>query len=202
MSTTTRNSALAATLLFVSASMVHAPVQAGAIHDAARAGDADEVERLIAAGVDVDEKDLSDKTPLHWGVDAGHMDVVQVLAAKGANVDATDFAHWTPVMFAVLGQHEVILEFLIAKGADVNVPDSDGITPMDYATYRNYVGVVAILKRVDAKCGTNHHYSKEATTYLSEKCPRSCRLFFASANIESSTSSTISVGVNLVRDVW
>ncbi|MEE9159030.1 MAG: ankyrin repeat domain-containing protein [Gammaproteobacteria bacterium] len=160
MSTITRNSALAATLLFVSASMVHAPVQAGAIHDAARAGDADEVERLIAAGVDVDEKDLSDKTPLHWGVDAGHMDVVQVLAAKGANVDATDFAHWTPVMFAVLGQHEVILEFLIAKGADVNVPDSDGITPMDDATYRNYVGVVAILKRVDAKCGTNHHYSK------------------------------------------
>ena len=107
--------ALAATLLFVSASMVHAPVQAGPIHDAARAGDADEVERMIAAGVDVDEKDLSDKTPLHWGVDAGHMDVVQVLAAKGANADATDFAHWTPVMFAVLGQHEVILEFLIAS---------------------------------------------------------------------------------------
>ena len=97
MSTVTRNSAVAATLFFVAASVVHAPVQAGPIHDAAKAGDAEQVERLIAAGVDVNEKDIADKTPLHWAVDAGHMSVVQVLVAKGANVDARDFANWSGI---------------------------------------------------------------------------------------------------------
>jgi ankyrin repeat protein len=161
MSTITQNSALAATLLFVSASVVHAPVQAGPIHDAAKAGDAEQVERLIAAGVDVDEKDIADKTALLWAADAGHMGVVQVLVAKGANVDARDFANWTPVMFAVLGQHETILEFLISKGADVDLADSDGITALDDATRRRYAGVLEILKRADAKCGTNRHYSRD-----------------------------------------
>ena len=106
MSTITRNSALAATLLFVSASVVHTPVQAGPIHDAAKAGDAQQVERLIAEGVDVDEKDIADKTALLWAADAGQMDVVQVLVAKGANVNARDFSDWTPLMFAVLGHHD------------------------------------------------------------------------------------------------
>ena len=160
MSTITRNSALAATLLFVSASVVHAPVQAGPIHDAAKAGDAQQVERLIAGGVDVDEKDIADKTALLWAADAGQMDVVQVLVAKGANVNAKDFSDWTPVMFAVLGEHESILEFLIAKGADVNAMDSDGITALDDAIRRGYIGVVEKLKRAGAKCGTNHSYSR------------------------------------------
>jgi ankyrin repeat protein len=161
MSTITRNSALAATLLFVSASVVHAPVQAGPIHDAAKAGDAQQVERLIARGVDVDEKDIAERTALLWAADAGQMDVVQVLVAKGANVNAKDFSDWTPLMFAVLGQHDSILEFLIANGADVNAADADGITALDDATRRRYAGVLEILKRADAKCGTNHHYSRD-----------------------------------------
>ncbi len=160
MSTIMRNSALAATLLFVSASVVHAPVQAGPIHDAAKAGDAQQVERLIAGGVDVDEKDIADKTALLWAADAGQMDVVQVLVAKGANVNAKDFSDWTPLKFAVLGHHDSILEFLIANGADVNAADPDGTTALDDATRRLYSGTVEILKRAGAQCGTNHHHSQ------------------------------------------
>ncbi len=160
MSAIMRNSAVAAMLIFVSASIVHTPVQAGPIHDAAKAGDAEQVERLIAAGVDVDEKDIADKTALHWGADAGHLDVVQVLAAKGANVNAKDFSGWTPLVFAVLGQHDSILEFLIANGADVNEVDANGITALDDATRKLCSGTVEILKRAGAKCGTNHHHSQ------------------------------------------
>ena len=160
MSTITRNSAVAATLIFVSASIVHTPVQAGPIHDAAKAGDAEQVGRLIAAAVDVNERDNADKTALHWGADAGHLDVVQVLVAKGANVNAKDFTGVTPIMFAVLGQHESILELFIANGGDVNLEDSEGITALDDAIRRGYIGVVEKLKRAGAKCGTNHHYSQ------------------------------------------
>ncbi len=160
MSTITRNSALAATLLFVSAAVVHAPVQAGPIHDVAKAGDTQQVERLIAGGVDVDEKDIAEKTALLWAADAGQMDVVQVLVAKGANVNAKDLSDWTPLVFAVEGRHNSIVEFLIANGADVNVVDANGITALDDATRRHYSGTVEILKRAGAKCGTNHHYSQ------------------------------------------
>ena len=52
------------------------------------------------------------------------------------------------------------IRFLIAKGGDVNLTDSHGITALDDATNRSYMGVVEILKRAGAKCGTNHHYSK------------------------------------------
>ena len=160
MSTITRNSALAAKLLFVSASVFHASVQAGPIHDAAKAGDAQQVEHLIAGGVDVDEKDIADKTALLWAADAGQMDVVQVLVAKGANVNAKDLSDWTPLVFAVEGRHNSIVEFLIANGADVNVVDANGITALDDATRKQYSGTVEILKRAGAKCGTNHHYSQ------------------------------------------
>ena len=58
--------AILAELLFVSISAVHAPALAGPLHDAAKSGDAAEVERLIAAGADVNEKDAAFNTALHW----------------------------------------------------------------------------------------------------------------------------------------
>ncbi len=123
MSIATWSTAVVVALLFVSASVVHAPVLAGPIHAAAKAGDAVQVEGPIEAGADVDEKDIAYKTALHWAADAGHMDIVQLLVAKGANVNAKDVTDVTPLHLAVLGQNESILEFLIAKGADVSSAD-------------------------------------------------------------------------------
>jgi len=158
MSTIIWSSTVAATLFFVSASVVPAPVQAGPIHDAAKAGDAEQVERLIISGVDVNERDAAYNTALHLSAGAGHMNVVQVLVAKGANVNVQDLSDVTPLVYSV--RHESILEFLIAKGGDVNVADSQGTTALDDATRMGYMGAVEILKRAGAKCGTNDHYSK------------------------------------------
>ena len=150
-----------AALLFVSASVVQTPALAGPIHDAAKAGDAVQVERLIEAGADVNEMDAAFKTALHWATDEGHMDVVQLLVEKGANVNAKDFTDLTPLFLAVLRENESILEFLIAKGADVNSAETDGVTALDNAIRRNYAGVVEILKRAEAKRGTNEQYSRD-----------------------------------------
>ena len=160
MSITRWSAAVAATLLFVSASVIPTLVQAGPIHDAAKAGDAEQVKRLIEAGTDVNEKDVAFKTALHWAADAGHMAVVQVLVGKGADVNAKDLTDVTPLHLAVLGEHESIVKFLISKDGDVSLADSHGITALDDATNRGYMGIVEILKRAGAKCGTNDHYSK------------------------------------------
>ena len=160
MALTTWGSVVAVILFSVFATVVPAPVQAGPIHDAAKAGDAEQVERLIVAGADVNEKNAAFSTALHLAADAGHLDVVQVLVAKGADINAKDLTDQTPVMFAVLGEHDSILEFLIAKGGDVNLADSQGITALDDAIRKRYAGSAEILKRAGAKCGTNEHYSQ------------------------------------------
>ncbi len=65
----TWSTTVVAALLFVSASVVQTPALAGPIHDAAKAGDAVQVEALIEAGADVNEMDVAFKTALHWATD-------------------------------------------------------------------------------------------------------------------------------------
>jgi ankyrin repeat protein len=148
-------SAVVVVLLLVSTSYPYSSALAGPIHDAAKLGDAEQVERLITAGAGVDEKDIADKTALFWAAGAGQMDVVQLLVAKGANVNAKDFYGLTVVGAAALAGQEAIVELLIGKGADVNSMDSGGVTPLDDASRKGYAGIIELLKRHGAKCGTS-----------------------------------------------
>ena len=131
------------------------------IHDTAKAGEAAQVELLIEAGTDVDEKDAGSKSALHWAADLGHIYVVQVLVANGTNVDAKDFSGMTGLFLASLGSHEGIVRILIAEGANVNTKDMEGMTALDGAYMRGInASIVEMLKRAGATCGTNDQYSK------------------------------------------
>jgi len=144
-------------MLLASASFVLSPALAGPIHDAAKADDAKQVEALIAAGADVDEKDAAYNTALHLAADKGLKDVVQVLVAHGANIDAKDVSDLTALQLAALGDHEAIVELLIAAGADVNATDSVGITVMDEATRRGNTRIIEMLNQAGAQCGTSNY---------------------------------------------
>lgn len=152
--------ATVAALVLASAWLVLSPALAGPIHEAAKAGDAAEVGRLIAAGTDVDENDVARKTALHWAAEKGQMDVAELLLAKGANVNAKDFTNWTPLHLAVYDEHEAVARLLVAKGADVNALDKDGIAPLDRPAFKGYAGIVKMLQLAGATCGTNYHQSK------------------------------------------
>jgi ankyrin repeat protein len=151
-------------LLLISSSFLHSAALAGPIHDAAKTGNSQEVERLIAAGIDPDERDIADKTALHWAADRGQVDVVKLLVAEGADVNARDFSGVAVLALATVGGHEAVVKLLISKGADVNYSSSDGsssdgITPLDDATRKGYPGIIELLKNHGAKCGTNVVYS-------------------------------------------
>ncbi len=152
--------------LLVFTYLVGAPsLMAGPIHEAAKAGEVAQVELLIEAGTDVDEKDAGLKSALHWAADLGHIDVVQVLVANGTDVDAKDFSGMTGLFLASLGSHEGIVRILIAEGADVNAKDMEGMTALDGAYMRGInASIVEMLKRAGAKCGTNDQYSKWCKT--------------------------------------
>ena len=160
MRTMTFSAVAVATMLSAPVLMFGSPVLADPIHDAAKAGDVEKIERLIAEGVDVNHTDLADKTPLHWAADAGHTEIVQVLIAKGANIDARDFTNVTPLQLGILGEHAAIVGLLVANGADVNATDADGVSVLDDATRKGNPAIIKILDDADAKCGTNHAYSR------------------------------------------
>lgn len=59
----------------------------GALHNAAYKGDIKGVERLIAAGADVNAKGIDGNTPLFWAGWKDHEDIARLLIEKGADVD-------------------------------------------------------------------------------------------------------------------
>ena len=109
--------------------------------DAAEAGRAWKVKRLIAAGADVDHR--FGTTPLTAAAGGGHTKVVQALLAAGADVnrgerepgEPVEPSHhdaMNPLIHAAYGAHVETLEALIAAGADLAV-SVDGRTALDCA---------------------------------------------------------------------
>lgn len=157
---------LAAALLSSTASLFAGPALAGPIHEAAGSDDAAEVERLLATGTEVDERDVAKKTALHWAAEGGHIDVARLLVADGADVNAKDFSNYTPLHAAGYNGHEAIAGLLIASGADVNALDKSGISPLDRPANKGFPGIIEMLQRAGAKCGTNDYESKTCRQHL------------------------------------
>jgi cytohesin len=100
------------------------------LHEAAAAGDVDQVKLLISKGADVNEKDKDGWTPLHSAANYGRKDVAEVLIAKGANINETDVSGQTPLHLAASFGMKFVPELLLAKGANVNARDKAGNTPL------------------------------------------------------------------------
>lgn len=106
-----------------------ADVQAEALADAARKGDAAAVRKLIDEGVDVNTKFRYGTTALSFACDRGHLEVVKLLLDRGADPNVRDtFYNATPLTWAVgpqMGrkpQHAAIVGMLLAKGAQGKGP--------------------------------------------------------------------------------
>ena len=104
------------------------------IYAAAYYGNTATVKQHIAAGADINAKNVGGFTPLHGAVGEGHKEIAQLLIAEGADVNVKDkfFGH-TALHDAAEYRRNEIAELLIARGADVNAKNSRGETPLDHA---------------------------------------------------------------------
>ena len=92
------------------------------LHAAAAKGDAAEIERLIAAGREVDAQDAHSRTPLHVAAHFGHQAAAQALLRRGANPNALDAQKYDIVTIAAVNDDVPMLKLALAGGCN---PKSD-----------------------------------------------------------------------------
>ncbi len=121
------------------------------LHAAGR-GDADEVEKGLSAGANVNaEKD--GWTPLMLAARNGHAEIAKLLIEANADVYAKNQNGFTPLMFAAEDGHAEIVKLLIKAKADVNAKNQNGVTPLMLAAASSHVASVQLL--IEAKADVN-----------------------------------------------
>lgn len=106
------------------------------LHQAAWNNETAKARELIAAGADVNAKDIDGCTPLHSAALALGADVIDVLLAAGADINARNKEGATPLHVAMLvagGGGDKAIPYLLKGKANINAVDNDGQTPLLYA---------------------------------------------------------------------
>lgn len=91
---------------------------------------------LIERGARTEVTDAYGQTPLFGLVIHGRTELVQAQLDLGANPNHADQEGRTPVWLAANRRRLKVLEILLAAGGDPNHADRDGITPLMKATHR------------------------------------------------------------------
>jgi ankyrin repeat protein len=86
-------------------------------------------EVLIAHKADVNAKDVSHRTPLHYAASSGNLEVAKVLLANKADVNAKGFYSSTALHTVAWNGNIAFARLLIENGANVNAVDKFG-TPL------------------------------------------------------------------------
>ena len=125
------------------------------LHAAAHLGDLAGLQRLLAAGADVNARDARGRTPLHVATFARRPDAVQVLARGGAALGLLENDRYDAVTIAAVADDQATLQALLAAGASAKLTTSryDG-TALIAAAHLGHDGVVRQL--IAAGAPLNH----------------------------------------------
>jgi len=124
---------------------------ANLLHEAAAAGDIEQVKSLISQGANLDARDNQGSKPLHHAAVNGHKKVAELLIENGADVNTKHNFGGTALHLAAGRGHKDVVELLIAKGADINATNNRGITSLVLAQRRGHTEIVELLKKHGAK---------------------------------------------------
>lgn len=123
----------------------------GTIHEAAKSGNLEQIQRLTVDGADVNERAIRDETPLMVAALAGQGEIVNYLLQRGAQIDARNSSGLSTLHAAAYAGHTDIVILLVAKGADVNdASNRFGVTPLHLASEENQIGTVQVLLKQGA----------------------------------------------------
>ena len=89
-----------------------------ALHDASRKGDLKAVQQILESGVDINLRDLTGFTPLHWAAMNNQMEVAGFLIKKGADINARESKYnLSPLDIARTRKIKEMEQLLLKNGA-------------------------------------------------------------------------------------
>lgn len=101
--------------------------------DFARRDDADELEKMIKAGLSVNLKSVKGDTLLMLASYNNALKTVNMLLSNGARVDERNDRGQTPLAGAAFKGHLEVVKALVDAGADVEATSGLGMTPYAFA---------------------------------------------------------------------
>jgi hypothetical protein len=104
------------------------------IQQAASDGDIEQVRLHISKGTDLNQKDRTGRTALHYAARKGARDVVELLISKNVDINAQDRNGWTALHEAAYAGDRDVVQLLVSSGADVNAKNKTSQTPLDMAS--------------------------------------------------------------------
>ena len=132
---------------------------------AAHQGTADDVQRLLDKGQDVNAVlDTDGQTLLLAAAAGGRLDTVKLLLGHKADVKATLKNGNTPLLTSLASGHPDLVPPLLGAGSDVNVKNAEGSTPLLLASQKGYGDAVGQLldKGADAAAKNNQGQTADA----------------------------------------
>jgi ankyrin repeat protein len=118
-----------------------------------RHDDLDVAKLLISRGADVNEKDVTGFSMLHWACDFGNVRAAEYLIKLGVAVNGVDREGNTPLHIAAWRGSPELARLLVAEGANPNARTIDGETPLDVARSDANSRMAAELVRLGGVAG-------------------------------------------------
>lgn len=113
-------------------------------------GDVRVLEKLIRAGLNVNDVGDGGWTPLMVAAFNGQEQAALMLIDAGATVNARDKSGYSPLHWAAMNGYVQAANVLLRRGAIVNLQNSFGWTPLLHASGRGHHHVVKVLLENDA----------------------------------------------------
>ena len=153
---TSKKAIIVLLILFVSA----IPVHAQDIHEAAKAGDLDRLQKVLGENASlVHSRDKDEMTPLHHAVDTGKLEAASLLIKMGADVDAVNFKKETPLHTAAYEGNADAVKLLLEHHADPALREMRDRIPLFLAcNWGNDLETVRLL--IDAGSDVNDKNSR------------------------------------------
>jgi len=124
----------------------------------------EEVKQLISKGADINLRNSTGSTPLHYFA-TKNKEICRYLIQKGANIEAEDFENQTPVFSAVKAGNIETTQYFINSNVNINHTDRYGKSLLHVADFSNETVTNLLIKKgldinaCDKKCQTPLFYS-------------------------------------------
>ncbi|KAK8905623.1 hypothetical protein QC760_005545 [Botrytis cinerea] len=108
---------------------------------------------LLEKSIDVDSRDLTDRTPLLWSAERGNEAVVKLLLEAKADVNAQGGYYGNALQAASVRGNEKVVKLLLEAKADVNAQGGHYSNALQAASVKGHEAVVKLL--LEAKADVN-----------------------------------------------